>query len=271
MIFFVLLCCGNSESTSASRLSDRDIYLKAAKETDSMAAADLCVQIEQRDLQGECLLFAAQLAVQQRRDGLAICDRSATMAWKQACWFDVVDSAGLTGQRAINICRQTGKFKSRCLYHALQREETSLMRRFSLGQEDALQQEILSRMQSLQIEELQEDPISETLVSRIVARRYLQSRKKNPDLRFNTTFCGVASKANCIEAYRFSIKMAGQGKLPEDCTLPMDDRRLIEANLPLWEESFSLSAQSAWKNLCSRQTNRNQKTSDHHGSKRTVK
>ena len=266
MILLLFLSCGGSEPLNQHLVSDRDQYMAAAQTADASAAAELCVQIERTDLQGECLLFTAQMAVQQRRDGLSICDKASTMAWKQACWFDVVDSAGLTGTRAMNICRQTGKFKSRCLYHALQREETSLMKQFSLGQEQELQKEIHNRMVSLQIEELQEDPISETLVSRIAARRFLQVQKKDPQVVFDSAFCGTAKTANCIDAYRFAIKMAGKGRLPKNCTLPMDRQRVVAAGLPSWADSFSASAQEAWQNLCSRQNNRNQKASDHHGS-----
>ena len=265
-LLFGVVGCVVSEPSSDARVADRDLYMQASLAISVDDAVGFCGQIQKTDLQGECFLFTAKMAVQQRRDGLAICDRSPTLAWRQVCWFDVADSAGLTGKRAMNICAQTGDFKSRCLYHALQREELSLMKRFALGQEKELQKEIQSRVTSLQIEELKNDPITETLVSRIVARRFLLAFKKDSTLEFSSSFCGTAQPENCIDAYRFVIKMAGKGRLPSNCSLPMDHQRVQQLSFPVWGDAFEKQAQKAWKNLCSHATNRNQKTPDHQAS-----
>ena len=51
--------------------------------------------------------------------------------------------AGLTGKAADQACQLAGEFQSRCMYHALQREESSLNAAYPLGKD--MMYAILSR------------------------------------------------------------------------------------------------------------------------------
>ena len=97
MIFLLLGACVVSEPIVDERLGDRDLYMQAAQSSVVSKAVELCSQIQQEDLQGECFLFTAKMVVKQRRDGMSVCDKAPSLAWKQVCWFDLVDAAVASG------------------------------------------------------------------------------------------------------------------------------------------------------------------------------
>ena len=54
MIFLLLGACVVSEPIVDERLGDRDLYMQAAQSSVVSKAVELCSQIQQEDLQGEC-------------------------------------------------------------------------------------------------------------------------------------------------------------------------------------------------------------------------
>ena len=156
----------------------------------------------------------------------------------------------MTGARAEQACAQTGSFQSRCMYHALLREEDSLASQFPSGKEQELMLAILERMKKLGVEEVEEEPLYAILTARIIARRFEASWKKNRQEVFSADFCGTASANVCTNAYRISIKQIGKGKRPSNCSLPMQVDTVRATGLPVWDVSFDQQAQKAWKSLC---------------------
>ena len=247
MIFFLWSCQGGQLEPA---LSDRQHYLKALREPSTQSARS-CEQINHDDLRGECVLFAAKSAVGERADALALCESAPTVQWKQACFFEVADSTGMTGQRAARICASTGEFEIRCLYHALQREEQSLAARFPKGKEKDLIEEIAQRFTNKP--ELQEDKISLSLPAKIIARRFFQRYEDSKNLVFSEDACGTAPEEVCAQAYRFVIQMQKEQEkkqLPQPCTIPMSDQQVQAAGFVLWGDSFTLSGLDAWDNIC---------------------
>ena len=171
---------------------------------------------------------------------------------KAACAFEVSDMAGLTGQAADEACKLAGEFQSRCMYHALQREEGTLNATFPPGQEKDLMYAILSRMESLGAEMIEGDPLHVTLTARIISRRFQAAWKQNRGLAFSRDICGTASPEVCTEAYRLTVKMLSNNRPPEPCTTPMSDLVVAQAGLPLWVPEFEVWAQEAWANVCRR-------------------
>ncbi len=229
---------------------DRELYLKALRAPAETAAAS-CGEIAHEALRGECILFAAKSAVGERKDGIPICEKAPTQDWVEACRFEVIDAAGTTGQQASRLCATTGQFETRCLYHALQREERSLAARFPKGEEEALIEELLLRLGKKG--ELEEDKISESLPAKIIARRFFRRHKDSSELRFSMEACGSAPKSVCSQAYRFVVHMQKEreGKrLPRPCSIPISEAQVISAELVVWEDSFHQQALDVWENLC---------------------
>jgi hypothetical protein len=260
-LIMLLLSCA---AEPRPEVVDRNRYIEAAQASDVRSMLSLCGEIGREDLRGECILFAAKKAVEQRSDGLAVCEESPSESWLHACRFEVSDVAGMTGPEADSACSGAGRFRTRCLYHALQREENALLHRFPLGQEVELIGEIQRRMKGAGVEELPEEPLSQTLTARIIARRYLVQNRALP---FDAPFCGQAPPSVCTDAYRFAIKLSGRGSLPSDCTLPMGMDRAAAAGLPVWAPAFAGPAQAAWQNLCSRSSGRGHRPPDHAASR----
>ena len=248
MLFIFLLACV-SEVQLHPKLQDRDNYDRAMQLSGS-AALSFCSQIASENLRGECVLFAAKQEAHRRQDSRALCGQAPTEAWQEACRFDVVDILGMTGSRADQACRQTGDFQSRCMYHALLREEEQLAARFPAGSELELIQAIQERMGQLFVDEAEEEPLQVVLTARILARRFEAKWRKNTNLNFSREDCGQAPDDVCAEAYRIANKQIGKGRRPSNCSLPMTKDRVEQVGLPVWSDSFTDLAQRAWKSLC---------------------
>ena len=260
----MILLLASCASQPSPELLDRDRYIEASQAGTAAGMLSICAEIGRDDLRGECILFAAKKAAESRGDGLYFCESAPSEPWLHACRFEVSDVAGMTGAEADRACSGAGSFRTRCLYHALQREENSLLHKYPLGMELELIAEIRERMEAAGVEELPEEPLGLTLTARIIARRYLIQSRSVP---FAAPSCGKAPSAVCTDAYRFAVKLSGKGRLPMDCSLPMSKARAAEAGLPLWQDSFSSQAQAAWQNLCSRSSGKGHRPPDHAASR----
>jgi len=222
--------------------SDRELYLRAKQEPEN--AVEICAAITNSDEQGECLLFAAT----EGNHGSEACHYARMERWKEACFFEVIDTKGVPKYQAKDSCARTGRFLNRCVYHIIQREEQSLMHRFPIGQETAMSQYIQTEIQQLGGEELRNDPLSQTLVSRIIARRFLKQWRKDNKLLFPSKFCGTASEDICMKGYRFVIRLGNQ--LPKPCKVPSSQSLSTELRLPYWEDAFQAKAFRVWSEIC---------------------
>jgi len=256
-----------SEMEIHPKIQDREHYESAMKQQGEQAIQS-CQRIQTESIKGECILFAAKEKAKRRQDARPLCDYAPTQAWKEVCRFDVVDILGLTGGQAEQACAQTGTFQSRCMYHALLREEDSLASQFPVGKEQDLMNAILGRMNKLGIEEVEEEPLYAILTARIIARRFEAQWLQNRQLLFSSVICGTATENVCANAYRISIKQIGRGHKPSNCSLPMQVSTVTSSGLPGWEDSFEPQAQQAWKSLC-HASHGPKKPPDHSSSKRS--
>ena len=219
---------------------DHTHYLRALQ--NPQEALSSCDAITDDSTQGECLLFAAV----EGGHGNEACTHARSKRWKEACYFEVIDKKGLAREHAKEACAHTGRFQNRCVYHIIQRDERSLMERFPLGTEADLASWIRSEIQNMGGVEIPNDPLSSTLVSRIIARRFRKEWGEEQTLVFSSVYCGSATQEECTRAYRFVVRL---GKHPP-CTFPPIASELRLANVPLWDTSFHEQALSVWSELC---------------------
>lgn len=257
---FILLsiaCTQNAVQPSQDWL-DQQSYLSASQQPVETALTT-CTQIQNQELHGECVWFAAKKYIEttSRRPipermptALKYCAQAPSEEWQQVCYFDILDGIGISGQDADKACPMTGEFAERCMIHALLREEEALSKRYPKGQEVAMMNAIQSRMDNLGLQKVSEEPIHETLTARVVARRFESSWRNNPSMTFSSDDCGELPVAICVDAYRIAIKQIGRGKLPSPCVLPMSVESVRSVGLPVWNEDLEDSVQTAWKSLC---------------------
>ena len=240
MILSLLFAC--ITDSISPQIKDREAYLDSLRSDNP--TIESCRGIQDTSLQGECLLFLAS----RTHLGFDACDTAQERRWKDACYFEVIDKKGLSGPAAKRMCLQTGSFQARCMYHILQREEKELMQRFPSGKEQALMQYISEQIQTLNGAEIENDPLSHSLVARILARRFRNRGKKDNALSFSTAHCGNAPSSICQQAYRFVIKL--EKRIPRPCRTSPIQVELKEQGFPLWAENFSASAQKVWQEIC---------------------
>lgn len=250
--FLFLVGCDSESEPTPQTLVDQQAYLSSVSAPDPEQGLSKCLEIEQERLKGECVLFAAKEQAQNKRPALAFCGEAPTEGWKSACAFEVSDMAGLTGQQADMACQMAGEFQSRCMYHALQREEGLLNVQYPPGREADLMQAILDRMDNLGAAMIDGDPLHVSLTARIISRRFQAHWKRDRMISFGQGYCGNAPDNVCIESYRLTIKMVSQNRMPTPCPIPMSDTVVAQAGLPLWEPTFEEFALEAWSNLCRR-------------------
>ena len=242
MVHFAFFSCYES----SSQTQDLQFFRAAQNQSNTSKKIPLCLKIQEEALRGECIWFTAQQAITQGVDPFPICEQAPTDTWKHACIFEVADRNSVTGEQAQIWCKQAGDFYQRCMYHAIQREETSLMKQFPLGKERELIAEIQKRLSD--VGEIQEDPLSQTLPARILAKRFVSKWQKNTTLQFSKEHCGTANDFICTNAYRFTLKLSR--RKPKVCVVPMDPLVVKQARMPLWSEEFDMLAMDAWEDFC---------------------
>ena len=241
VILFYIACY---EPTA--QVQDLQFFREAQLQNQALKSLTQCLQIQNESMKGECIWFTAQKAITQGVDPFPICEQAPTASWKHACIFEVADRNSVTGEKAMVWCKQAGDFYQRCMYHAIQREETQFMTQFPFGKERELIAEIKRRLSD--VGEIKEDRLSETLTARIVAKRFVSKWHKNTTLVFSKEHCGTAGETICANAYRFALKLSR--RRPKNCVSPMDPIIVKQARMPLWDEDFEMLAMDAWEDFC---------------------
>lgn len=255
---FLMFACTQSSVQPSQDWLDQQSYLSASQQPVEQALKT-CATIQNQELQGECVWFAAKKYIEttSRRPtpekmpiALQFCAQAPTEEWQQVCYFDILDGIGISGQEADRTCPMTGEFAERCMIHALLREEETLSKRYPKGQEVSMMNAIQSRMNNLGLQKVSEEPIHETLTARVVARRFESGWRNNPSMPFSKDDCGELPDAICVDAYRIAIKQIGRGTLPNPCVHPMSIESVRSVGLPIWHTDLDDSVQTAWKSLC---------------------
>ena len=222
--------------------TDAQYYLEARHRPQQ--ALEACRDIRDDDIQGECLLFAATEA----KHGSSACQLARSKHWKEACFFEVIDRAGVPKHQAKDSCARTGRFQNRCVYHIVQRMESELMQRFPIGEELALSDYIRTEVEALGGVDLERDPLSKSLVSRIIARRFSKEWRTDGSMLFSAKACGSAPKEVCTMAYRFVLRLSKKQLKP--CRPPPQKTWLENKGLPYWSDTFQSQALKVWSELC---------------------
>ena len=128
------------------------------------------------------------------------------------------------------------------------------MQRFPAGEELALIQHISQQIQTLNGAEIENDPLSQSLVARILARRFRNRWQKERTLSFSKVYCGRAPSSICQQAYRFVIKL--EKRTPTPCRTVPIPAELTAQGFPIWADDFSASARAVWQELCFNQRSR---------------
>lgn len=264
MIFWLLACQPEIEPSQA--WLDNRAYLQATGVM-GQEALHLCEQISDLELRGECVWFSAKKMAGNRQDSRAMCNSAPIETWKQACFFDVIDSLGMTGIQADQACSKTGEFQERCMIHAILREEDQYTRLYPEGKEREMMDAIQQRMLKLGVDELTEEPIQQILTARVMARRFEVRWRQDSSYLFSRDVCGDVPEQVCSDAYRIAIKQIGRGKLPTPCRPPISTASVKNIGLPIWSSELEISIQKAWKSLC-RASYGPQKPPDHASTQR---
>lgn len=258
MILSLLLGC-LSPPPEDPALTDARAYADAIKEADPQRALALCGQITDVSMNGECTMFAARQIARSGGNATPIC-QGLSQGWREVCLFEIVDSSGLRGEAAAIACRDTGGFKERCLAHALQREERPISEQFPPGREAEMMAHIRTRVTLYGLDGITEEAIDEKMTARIITERVLRSGRQRGAQPMSLSLCGTATEAVCVEAYRIYVtKIGGPGRVPKDCSLPMNTQRVSALGLPIWTEDFQALADQTWSQLCKRAN-----TAQHH-------
>ena len=263
MILSLLLGCTTQPPEDPALLENR-AYASAISEADPHRALSLCGEITDTSMNGECTMFAARQLAKSGGDAVAACDGLTDPGWKQVCLFEIVDASGMRGEAAAASCQRTGPFMERCLAHALQREERPISEGFPAGQEAEMMAHIRERVTLYGLDGITEEAIDEKMAARIIAERVLRAGNPRGTLPMSRSLCGTASDAVCVEAYRIYVtKVGGPGRVPQDCTLPMDPHRVSALRLPIWTEEFQPLADVTWGQLCKRANTQQHHRPDH--------
>ena len=138
-----------------------------------------------------------------------------------------------------------------------------MMISFPIGKEEQLMKSIKKRLESLDVQELTEEPLSESLCARIIAKRFLKTWKKMPNTLFRKQSCGNAPLSVCNTAYRFILKQKlKEGKNPK-CGSSISSQEAIALGFPGWDPELDHAAQIAWKNTCDQIHGENHKPPDY--------
>lgn len=258
MLSLLLACTGEPPEDPA--VTDNRLYTQAITEADPQQALVLCRQITEVSMHGECTMFAAKQVAQAKGNAVAICDELDDVGWQQVCLFEIVDASGMSGEEAVSACARTGSFQERCLAHALQREEMGISRNFPPGKEAEMMAHIRERVTLYGLDGLTEEAIDEKMAARIITERVLRAGMPRGSVPMSLSLCGTATEAVCVEAYRIYVtKVGGPGRVPKDCSVPMNVERVRAVGLPTWVEEFQPLADQAWRHLCKRAN-----TTQHH-------
>lgn len=230
-------------------------YLDQQAYLDAMAlpmehAVSKCKEIVEEELQGECIWFLAKAHASKNRNALTLCSQEPSEKWRQVCIFDTTDMMGLVGEQADTACASTGEFQERCMIHAILREEDMYSAKYPAGTEQDMLLAIHSRMESLGVTKMSEEPIDTLLTARVLARRFEAGWRSQPQLEFSSANCGQVSREVCVDAYRIAIKQIGKGVLPNPCVYPMPKENVQQSKLPVWHTELDADIQVAWKSLC---------------------
>ena len=129
----------------------------------------------------------------------------------------------------------------------IQREESNFMKQYPLGKEAELMADIQNRLGD--VGEIKEDPLSETLTARILAKRFMNKWRNDTsqNILFSKEHCGTATERVCTNAYRFTLKLSR--RRPTTCVVPMDPTLVQNSSMPCGNQIRFAKLMDAWEDF----------------------
>ena len=116
------------------------------------------------------------------------------------------------------------------------------------------------------IEELKDEPLSNTLCARIIAKRFLLAWNQMPTMPFRYASCGKAPKKVCDSAYKFILKLRAKKGQSLNCNQIPSSEKAKKSGFPGWDSNFDAAAEKAWADNCNQNRVENQKPPDYRAS-----
>lgn len=232
--------------------NDRELYLQSL-EAEPTEAVATCVQIEDEILRGECITVVAGKAAKAGEDtqsAFAPCAALEDPLWSAECWFWVTDSLQLTGDEAVDSCKNAGQWRPNCLGHAVGREMRAMEKKHDVvGQEDLLLTEIGVIIQRYKPNAPKPQ---QAVAARATLAQIIRARWK--DSAFDQQLCGVAEPEVCALAYRGTLDLDPNRVVVADvCAAPITLERVAELGARPWTAGSEALAIQAWADWCEAQ------------------
>jgi hypothetical protein len=251
MVLCLLMACEEDVETPPA---DGTQYLAALSAEGLEESTAACLQIQSPALQGDCLLHLAGATARAGEDARDTCRAIAHSRWRQACYFEISDGAGLIDQDAMEACEKAPDFRDRCLSHAIVRHAGRVANRFELGEETEFSQWIVQQADRYGLAN-SERVVADVLAQHISSRACPDRGTEAPCPDFARQDCGRASDEICRQAYRVTARTGARDiDITAICRRPIEREALRAVGLPVWNPDFSRTAIETWGHICQSMT-----------------
>lgn len=232
----------------ATERADREAYLAVVADP---GAGDRCREIVDVSLRSECVALAALARAEAGEvpGARALCSQLPPGGWQDECHFLTCDGAALVGREAVDCCKSAGRFRRRCMGHAMGRDAMQAFEALPPGQESAG----LAAVQSV-VAQYQGAGVARHKAEQIVQAALLQRAPEGP---LTPEVCGDIGELLCARVYEEMLRQAtrptvGQptAGLEELCTATVPVEAVAARGLPTWEPALDGVAQRAWDRIC---------------------
>lgn len=236
------MACGTAEPIDA----DRAAYVQAAD-----GETDACLRIVDDSLRAECLAFVAEsLAAADLQAGLRQCAAIPAGLWRDECSFLVCDAAAVSVADAKRCCADAGRYRNRCLGHAVTREVTVAVSRFAPGEEEAAWR----AARDVSVRAL--GPSGEERAEAVMVR-LLADREEGGGL--TSRVCGTVPERICTAVYGELVVRAAAAQNKDQqqlvrpaCAKRVSLERATSLGLPAWDDSLDTAVQTSFARMCRR-------------------
>lgn len=240
----LLLGCG---AAPTERL-DREAYLAVVADP---GQGSRCSEIADGGLRTECVALAAlDHAEAGRVDAArALCSQLQPGGWQDECHFLTCDGARLVSAEAVDCCKSAGRFRRRCMGHAMGRDAMGAFEALPPGQEAAG----LAAVEAV-VARYQGAGVARHKAEQIVQAALLQRAPEGP---LSPEVCGDIGALLCARVYEEMLRQAtrptvGQptAGLERACAPTVDVEDVAALGLPVWKPELDAVAQRAWDRVC---------------------
>ena len=244
LLLSALTACSQPPSAD---VRDVDRYLAALSADDPAAGFAQCADLSTASLRGDCQSDLSERLLQPdstMAEVTTICDTIEQPAWRHECWFMAADIRQVTGPMVWAACEQTGRYRSFCFDHALQRELAAVV--LPLGAEDDAQKQILALLEMYFPDE--RDALLQERFNRSLAYRVGARWRSGDD--FDPMLCSPLNGPLCRFSYLHSVSN-DDVDIAAICAAPEQTPAVVEQHGGYgWTEAGAELAEQVWSDLC---------------------